>query len=163
MAGGDPADLEQAAPIFADLAGNTTHMGQVGAGQITKMVNQTIVGAGFVVMAEALRLAEASGIDAARLPAALAGGFADSALLQRVYPQMQARAFDPPLGYARQLLKDLKAVAEYARTLDLSLPMAELACRRYAEYVAGGNELADSASIIRLYEAANEIRTQNKG
>jgi 3-hydroxyisobutyrate dehydrogenase len=152
MAGGEEADMACAAPVFADVAANVTRMGPVGAGQVSKIVNQAIVGAGFVAMAEALRLAEVAGIDAAALPACLAGGFADSALLQRIYPNMQQRAFDPPLGYARQLLKDLKSVTEYAQGLDLALPMVELACRRYAEYVGRGNDLADSTSIIRLYE-----------
>ena len=100
---------------------NVTHMGPVGAGQTTKIINQAIVGTGYVLMAEALMLAEAAGIDAARLPQCLAGGHADSSLLQRLYPQMQARAFEPPSSYARQLLKDLKAVSAFSRDLGLDL------------------------------------------
>ena len=53
------------------------------------------------------------------LPAALAGGFADGKLLQLLYPQMHARAFEPPTSYARQLLKDMKAVKEFAHDLGL--------------------------------------------
>ncbi|MBV9782650.1 MAG: NAD(P)-dependent oxidoreductase [Acidisphaera sp.] len=155
MLGAEPEDMAHAAPVLADLASNVTRMGGVGAGQLTKLVNQAIVGSGFVLMAEALRLAEAAGIDAAAMPGCLAGGLADSALLQRIYPQMQARAFDPPLSYARQLLKDMKAVTGAAQALDLTLPMVETACRRYADYVGLGNELVDSASIIRLYEAGS--------
>ncbi|MBU6497470.1 MAG: NAD(P)-dependent oxidoreductase [Rhodospirillales bacterium] len=152
MAGGGAADLARAAPVLADLAANLTHMGATGAGQTAKMINQVLVGTGFVLMAEALRLAEASGIDAARLPDCLAGGLADSALLQRIYRQMQQRAFEPPASRAEVLLKDLAAASDFARGLDLALPMLELAARRYGDHVAAGHGQQDSAAILRLYE-----------
>jgi 3-hydroxyisobutyrate dehydrogenase len=151
MAGGDPADIAAIADLMKDMAGNFTHMGPVGAGQTTKIINQTIVGAGFVLMAEAVALAKASGIDAKRLPACLSGGFADSALLQRIYPQMLERRFDPPLSYARQLLKDLKAVKEFAHGLGLELPLVAAATERYVEHCVSGGEMRDSASIVDLY------------
>jgi 3-hydroxyisobutyrate dehydrogenase len=135
-----------------DLAANFTHMGPAGAGQTTKVINQAIVGTGFVLMAEALALAERAGIDAARLPECLAGGFADSSLLRRIYPQMQERRFEPPLSYARQLLKDLKFVKAFAHAHGLDLPVVEAAAAQYAAYVGAGNEMVDSASILRLYE-----------
>jgi 3-hydroxyisobutyrate dehydrogenase len=152
MAGGAPADIRAVMAVMADLAGNFTRMGDVGAGQTTKMINQAIVGAGFVVMAEALALAERSGIDAAALPDCLAGGFAESALLKRIYPQMQARAFDPPKGYSRQLLKDLHALSDFSTGLGLNLPMAEVALAQYQSHVDDGNGERDAASIIDRYE-----------
>jgi 3-hydroxyisobutyrate dehydrogenase len=151
MAGGTPEDVATIAPVMQDLAANFTHMGPSGAGQTTKMINQAIVGSTYVVMAEALMMAEAAGIDAARLPACLAGGHADGTLLQVLYPQMQARAFDPPRAYARQLLKDLKAVKEFAHGLQLELPMVELAQQRYADFVEAGNAMQDPASIVNFY------------
>jgi 3-hydroxyisobutyrate dehydrogenase len=153
MAGGAPAEIERARPVMQDLAGNFTAMGPPGAGQTTKVLNQAIVGTGYVLMAEALILAEKAGIDAARLPECLAGGHADSTLLKKLYPQMQRRDFAPPLSYARQLLKDMKFVQEFAHGLGLDLPVVEAAVRQYADYVGRGNEMADSASIVRLYEA----------
>jgi 3-hydroxyisobutyrate dehydrogenase len=152
MAGGAAADIEAVRSVMQDLAANFTHMGPAGAGQTTKVINQAIVGAGFVVMAEALALAERAGIDAARLPECLAGGFADSSLLRRIYPQMQERRFEPPLSYARQLLKDMKFVKEFAHAHGLDLPVVETAAAQYAAYVGAGNEMVDSASIVRLYE-----------
>jgi 3-hydroxyisobutyrate dehydrogenase len=152
MAGGAPDDFALARPLLEQMAGNVTLMGPVGAGQTTKIVNQAIVGTGYVVMAEALMLAEAAGIDAARLPQCLAGGHADSSLLQRLYPQMQQRAFEPPSSYARQLLKDLKAVSAFARGLGLDLRVIEQGVQRYADYVALGHEMSDSAAVVKLYE-----------
>ncbi|HZF75225.1 MAG TPA: NAD(P)-dependent oxidoreductase [Acetobacteraceae bacterium] len=151
MAGGEPEEVERAGAVLRDLAGRITRMGPVGAGQTTKMVNQLIVGTGFVVMAEAIAMAEAAGLDAAAIPACLAGGFADSELLRRLYPQMQARAFDPPASYARQLLKDMRAVQGFARSLGAELPVMEAAAQRFIDFVTPGNEMVDSAAILRTY------------
>jgi 3-hydroxyisobutyrate dehydrogenase len=151
MAGGEEAEVAHALPVLHDLAGNVTRMGPVGAGQTTKVINQAIVGTGFVLMAEALALAEAAGIDAAALPACLRGGFADSELLRRIYPQMQERRFDPPASYARQLLKDMKAVRAFAAELGADLPVVEAAIARFACFVERGNEMVDSAAVLRLY------------
>jgi 3-hydroxyisobutyrate dehydrogenase len=152
MAGGEEGDIEQARAVLADLAANFTHMGPAGAGQRTKLINQAIVGAGYVLMAEALVMAEAAGVDAARLPDCLAGGAADSALLRTIFRQMQKRDFEPPKSYARQLLKDMKAVHEFADALGLALPVIEAAVERYASYVEAGNAMRDSASIVRAYD-----------
>ena len=103
---------------------------------------------------EALTLAEAAGVDARQLPQCLAGGHADSSLLKHLYPQMHARDFEPPRSYARQLLKDLKAVTAYAHELELSLPMLEAATRRYTDYVGQGNGMKDTASIVNSYRPA---------
>ncbi len=151
MAGGEEAEVARAGEVLRDLAVNITRMGPVGAGQTTKIINQAIVGTGFVLMAEALALAETAGIDAAALPACLKGGFADSELLRRIYTQMLQRHFDPPASYARQLLKDMKAVKAFAHEFGADLPLVETAARRFAEFVAQGNEMADSAAILRLY------------
>jgi 3-hydroxyisobutyrate dehydrogenase len=151
MAGADEADFEAALPVMRELGQNVTRMGPVGAGQTTKIINQAIVGTGYVVMAEALALAERAGIAADRLPTALAGGHADGRLLQVLYPQMQARAFEPPSSYARQLLKDMKAVKEFAHELDLAIPVVEQAGAQFAAHVANGYEMKDSASIAELY------------
>jgi 3-hydroxyisobutyrate dehydrogenase len=152
MAGGDATDIAAAQTVMADLSANFTHAGSTGAGQMAKVINQAIVGTTYVLMAEALMLAEAAGIDAARLPQCLAGGHADGSLLQQLYPRMQARAFEPPLAYARQLLKDMRGVQDEIRACGLALPVIEQAIAQHQAYVAQGNEMADPASIVQLYE-----------
>lgn len=152
MAGGNAESVSAVQPVMADLAANFTHVGASGAGQAAKVINQAIVGTTYVLMAEAVMLAEAAGIDAAKLPQCLAGGHADGALLQQLYPRMQARSFDPPLAYARQLLKDMLAVQSEIGRFGLDLPLIERAVEQHRAHVAGGNEMADPASIVRLYE-----------
>ncbi len=83
MAGGRTEDIEAVRPLMSDIAQRFTAMGPPGAGLAAKMINQMIVGCTHAVLAEALIVAEASGIDAARIPECLAGGHADGPLLQR--------------------------------------------------------------------------------
>jgi 3-hydroxyisobutyrate dehydrogenase len=151
MAGGDPADLERVRPLMADLAGQYTPMGPSGAGSTAKMINQLIVGCTHAVMAEAVVLAEAVGIDAARIPECLSGGYADSSMLQKLYPRIVARDFAPQ-GYARQLLKDLEMLSEFAGGLKSPMPMAGQALSLYRMLVHLGYSELDTAAIYKLYQ-----------
>ena len=153
MAGGEAEDIARAQPLFADIAGSFTHMGPPAAGMATKMLNQLIVGCGHAVMAEAVVLAEAAGIDAARLPACLAGGLGDSALLQKLYPRMQRREFAPQ-GYVRQLLKDLEMVHEYGAGLKAPMPMMSEALSLYRILAHQGHTELDTAAVLKVYDGA---------
>ena len=151
MAGGEPADIDRVRPLMADIAARFTHMGPAGSGLVAKMLNQLIVGCGHAVMAEALVLAEAAGIDASRLPECLAGGHADGTLLQKLYPRMVARDFRPQ-GYARQLLKDLEMVNEFAGGLKAPVPMTGEALSLYRLLVHLGHSELDTAALVKVYE-----------
>ncbi len=151
MAGGDEADIARVAPLMADVAGRFTHMGPSGSGLVAKMINQLIVGCTHAVMAEALVMAEAAGIDAARIPECLAGGYADSSLLQKVYPRMVKRDFAPQ-GYARQMLKDLEMLNELAGGMKVPLPMTGVAQQLYRMLVRLGHAELDAAALLKLYE-----------
>jgi len=151
MVGGEDADVDLARPVLEALAANLTHLGPLGMGQTAKIANQAIVGVGYVLMAEVLALVEAAGLDPKVLPGALAGGMADSTILQRIFPQQAARDFDPPRSYARQLDKDLLNVRRFLRGLGLELPLIEAAVERYHTY-AQAHPMADGASVSRLYE-----------
>ncbi len=151
MAGGEVADIERARPLFSDIAARFTHMGPTGAGMVAKMLNQLIVGCGHAVMAEALVLAESAGIDAAKLPECLAGGHADGSLLQKLYPRMVQRDF-APLGYARQLLKDLEMVNEFAAGLKAPTPMMGEALSLYRMLIHLGYAELDTGALLKLYD-----------
>lgn len=151
MAGGEAAEIARVQPLMADIAGRFTHVGPPGAGLVAKMINQLIVGCGYAVMAEALVLAEAAGIDAARIPDCLAGGHADGSLLQKLYPRMVKRDFAPQ-GYARQLLKDLEMVNELAGGMKAPVPMMGEALSLYRMLVHRGHSELDAAAVYKLYE-----------
>lgn len=155
MAGGSPDDIARVRPLMADIAAHFTHMGAVGSGLVAKMINQLIVGCGHAVLAEALLLAESAGIDAAGIPQCLAGGHADSTLLQKLYPRMARRDFAPQ-GYARQLLKDLEMVNAFAGGLKAPVPMAGEALSLYRMVVHNGYAELDTAAVFKLYETSTK-------
>ena len=126
MAGGDIADIERVRSYVLAMARRLTHMGPVGAGQTTKLCNQVIVGCAMTVLAEATRLAVNAGIDASKLPEALAGGFADSIPLQLFVPRMVQGIHSPPSGYISTMLKDLDTVVDVARDTSSPVPMSAL-------------------------------------
>lgn len=152
MIGGSDDVCTALMPLLKMTAGNITRMGELGAGQKTKILNQAIVGTNYVLMAELLATAHACGIDPTLLPGCLQGGMADSTILQRIFTQMSAEDFDPPRSYARQLNKDLKAVKNFVGDLQLDLPVLDKAIAQYGAYTEDGNELEDGASVSRLYE-----------
>jgi 3-hydroxyisobutyrate dehydrogenase len=151
MAGGEPADIGRITPLMGDVAARFTHVGPIGSGLVAKMINQLIVGCGHAVMAEAVLLAEAAGIDPARIPQCLAGGYADGTMLQRLYPRMVQRDFVPQ-GYARQLLKDLEMVHGLAGTLKTPAPMTAQALSLYRMLIHLGHAELDSGAVFKLYE-----------
>lgn len=154
MAGGDIAEIERARPYVLAMARRFTHMGPVGAGQMTKLCNQVIVGCAMAVLAEATRLAVNAGIDAKRLPEALAGGFADSIPLQLFVPRMAEGIHSPPLGHIATMLKDLDNVAEVARATSTPVPMASLAGQLFRLTKASRGEEADALEIYKLSAGA---------
>ncbi len=154
MAGGDEAVVERARPVLEAL-GQTTHMGPTGAGQATKLVNQALCLTNYCVVAEGLRLAEAYGVDARKIPAALAPGLANSAVLQVIFPRMVEGDF-APRGYARQILKDLEMLHEATRAQHLSMPMASLATTLFRMLVAQGKSELDGAAVVTLLPEPGE-------
>jgi 3-hydroxyisobutyrate dehydrogenase len=150
MAGGEERDVAEAEPALAAYAGRVTRMGPIGAGQTTKLINQVLVGTGFVAIAEAFRLARDAGVDAARIPACLAGGRADSRLLQEYLPHMAAGDMTVR-GRIDILVKDLDMVHELAREIGTPMPFTQLACELHRLMVARGHGAADNAAIIGLY------------
>src|SRR6201987_2561752 len=150
MAGGDAADIERIRPYVLAMARRLTHMGPIGAGQMTKLCNQVIVGCAMAVRAEATRRASNAGIDAGKLPEALAGGFADSIPLQLFVPRMVQGIHSPPMGHVATMLKDLDAVVAVAHHTSTPVPMAALAAQlfRLAKVSRGAD--ADALEIYKL-------------
>lgn len=148
MAGGETEDVATARPFIDAFARRCTHMGPLGAGQLTKLCNQMLVGCNVLVLAEVMALARRAGIDAARLPEALAGGFADSIPLQMTGPMMAGDETEPVRWRVRTLLKDLDTATATARQFDSATPLTTLAAERLRAHARPD---ADPATLIRLY------------
>jgi 3-hydroxyisobutyrate dehydrogenase-like beta-hydroxyacid dehydrogenase len=150
MAGGDAAEIERVRPVMAALSSRFTHMGPNGAGQTTKLCNQMIVGCNLAVIAEAVKLAQDSGVDAARLPDCLKGGFADSLPLQIFGRRMASGQYDPPLAASETMLKDLDTACDLARQTTTPMPMTSLASAIFRLLKAHGHGKEDPAALLGL-------------
>jgi len=155
MAGGPADTIESVTPVLRAFAARVTRMGEVGAGQTTKLANQAIVATTLAGLAEAFVLAKRSGIDTAALPSALQGGWADSVLLQTLWPRMVT----PPehaTGTVRVLLKDLDAIAELAEasaTIQRVLPEVR---RLLQDAVQRGMGDWDLSQVCRIGETESQ-------
>ncbi|MEM9625633.1 MAG: NAD(P)-dependent oxidoreductase [Pseudomonadota bacterium] len=155
MVGADDAVIARVLPVLSDL-GEPTHMGPIGAGQVTKMVNQVVVLNNFCILAEALALAEAGGVDATKIPSALGGGYAGSNMLQKIFPRMIERDY-APAGYLFQCMKDLDMVHDIARDLKVPTPMAHQAATLYRIMMSKGHGELDAISVLKLYDGGDGV------
>ncbi len=153
MVGGDKNVFQQAQPLWDSLASRATLMGPNGAGQATKMINQVLVSTGLAVLAEACGLAERAGIDAAKIPAALAGGRADSRQLQEMFPKMVASEFSIT-GRAALMVKDLELIHDLSRDLGAPLPVTAGVTELFRKMVADGLGERDNTEIVNFYRAS---------
>ena len=149
MAGGPRTHFEQAAAVMRAYAGNVTHMGPSGAGQATKLCNQTIVAATVVAIAEALGFAERNGIDVDKLALALAGGWADSKPLQ-VFAVRMIHAQAQSIGALSTMLKDVDNVIAAAQRSGAPMPLTASVQQTLRIAHAMGLGEAELSSVISV-------------
>jgi len=151
MVGGESQDLERVRPVLLNLGQRVTHMGGVGAGQVTKACNQMIVACNALVIAEVVALAERSGVDASLIAEALAGGFADSKPLQILAPQMAQNRFEPVKWHVRTLLKDLDTAVKFSREQGSATPISGLAAQLMRLHGSQGFLEKDPSTLVQMY------------
>ncbi len=153
MLGGAEADVECAKIALAHVAKNMTHMGGPGAGQTTKLINQVLCGLGFLAVAEATQLALDGGVDAEKIPQALKGGRADSALLQEYMPRFATKDYRRT-GRIDNMVKDLNMVNDLARQTGTSMPLTALCTEIHRMLTAAGLGGEDQAAVMEFFKGA---------
>ena len=152
MVGGRREVLERVRPLF-DLLGKTiVHIGDHGAGQVAKACNQIIMVSVLEAAAEALHLANAAGVDAAKVREALLGGSAQSRVLDLFGARMVARDFRPGVE-ARLHHKDFGLVLREAADLGVPLPISAQVWQQLNALMGRGMAHDDTASLLRVLEA----------
>jgi 2-hydroxy-3-oxopropionate reductase len=151
MAGGTPEDFERAREVMQHLAANYNLMGPSGAGQTVKLINQLFCGVLFQAVAEAVKLAEAGGVDAALIPAALAGGRADNRIMQEFMAKFAARDYTPT-GRIDNMLKDLDSLQTFAMKTKTPMPLTAQAVEINRLLCMAGLGSKDSAEAMRLLD-----------
>jgi 2-hydroxy-3-oxopropionate reductase len=154
MVGGKATALQKVMPVFKAMGKQIVHIGeQPGAGQIAKACNQIIIAETIVAVSEALRLAQASGVDPEKVREALLGGYANSRVLEIHGKRMLDNNYKP--GFKAALhRKDMKLALEQADLAHVTLPGAQYAMRCIERLIskAIGNSELDSSAIHLITE-----------
>ncbi|MFA6470429.1 MAG: 2-hydroxy-3-oxopropionate reductase [Candidatus Latescibacterota bacterium] len=159
---GGPDDLfNEAKPIFEALGKSAVLVGDTGAGQITKLVNQILVAIHLEAMGEALLLASKADVDPLKVYEAIKGGLAGSNVLNAKVPLVLARNFKP--GFKIRLhQKDLKNALEAADSLDLDLPVTAMVQDMITTLVREGKGEEDHGGILQVLEEMNGVQIRQK-
>lgn len=155
MAGGAAKDVEDAHTVLRHVASNYTHMGPVGAGQTTKLINQVLCGLGFLAVAEATQLALDAGVDAAKIPQALKGGRADSAILQEYMPRFVAKDYRRT-GRIDNMVKDLSGAQDLARRTNTAMPLTAACAEIHRMLTAAGLGGEDQAALMEFFRGPSK-------
>ncbi|EMS97295.1 2-hydroxy-3-oxopropionate reductase [Agrobacterium tumefaciens str. Cherry 2E-2-2] len=153
MAGGSETDVADAHRVLQHVASNYTHMGPCGAGQTTKLINQVLCGLNFLAVAEATQLALDAGVDAAKIPQALKGGRADSAILQEYMPRYVAKDYRRT-GRIDNMVKDLNGAQDLARRTNTAMPLTAVCAEVHRMLTAAGLGGEDQAALMEYFSGA---------
>jgi 2-hydroxy-3-oxopropionate reductase len=153
MVGGSEEAFARVKPCFEKMGKNIVHVGDNGAGQVAKSCNQVVVAVTIEAVAEALKLAEKSGVDGHKVREALLGGFAGSKILE-VHGKRMLEGDYKPGFMARLHRKDMGIVLDAAAKSGLDLPAATLATLHLDAVIKNGDGALDSAAIFRVLGAA---------
>lgn len=155
MAGGETQDVAEAHEVLRHVSANYTHMGPAGAGQTTKLVNQVLCALNFMAVAEATRLAIDAGVDVLKIPQALKGGRADSAILQEYLPRFATRDYRRT-GRIDNMVKDLNAAQDLARRTHTAMPLTAVCAEIHRLLTAAGLGGEDQAALMEFFQRNND-------
>jgi 2-hydroxy-3-oxopropionate reductase len=151
MIGGKASAVETAMPIFQTLGKNIVHVGEAGAGQVTKAANQMVVGTTIAIISEALVLAAKAGVDPAKVRQALLGGFAQSKILEAHGQKMLDRNFKP--GFRIRLHeKDMKIALATGSEYGVPLLVTGVVGQMMTAMKGMGNGDLDHSGLLTLIE-----------
>ncbi|MDE0961414.1 MAG: NAD(P)-dependent oxidoreductase [Planctomycetota bacterium] len=145
MVGGDQDAYDQVRPIFDLLGKQSILQGGHGAGQHTKMVNQTIIASTMIGICEGLVYARQSGLDPNRVLKSVSGGAAGSWSLTHLAPRILRGDLDPGF-YVEHFVKDMGMALDECDRMGIELRGLQLARQLYEEVVqSGGAKLGTQA------------------
>jgi len=161
MVGGSYDTFANVKPVLDCLGASVTLAGEVGAGNVTKLANQIIVGCNIAAMGEALVLATKAGLCPETVFNAIRGGLAGSTVLEAKAPMVYSRDFRP--GFRIGLHnKDLRNTLEAAEALDVPLPMTSLVQGMLVKLVNDGKGDLDHSGIVQFTEEAADTEVRRK-
>jgi 2-hydroxy-3-oxopropionate reductase len=161
MAGGDEAVFERVREVLGVLGSSVTLVGQIGAGNTTKLANQVVVALNIAAASEALVLARLAGVEPESVFAALRGGLAGSSVLDAKVPMMLDRDFSP--GFRIELhVKDLANALDTADVIDAPLPLTRSVLEMMRTLQESGHGGEDHSGLVQYYEELASTRIERR-
>ncbi|MDC4232475.1 2-hydroxy-3-oxopropionate reductase [Actinomyces sp. B33] len=151
MVGGDEQVFESVKDLLLTMGKSATYVGPLGAGNIAKLANQSIVAVNIAVLAEALVLTQKSGVDPASVVQAIRGGLAGSAVMEQKAEKMLNQEFSP--GFRINLhIKDLNNALATGAETDSYMPLTAIARQMMSSLKSHGFDGEDHSSLLRIYQ-----------
>ena len=157
MVGGKREVFEKVRPVLETMGKTIIYAGDVGNGQMLKLLNQIVVGIDMLAVAEAMALAKKAGIDMDKLFTVLSTGAANSFTVQYYMPKMMKSDYEPGFR-AAHLKKDLRYALETANKLGVPLPGTALTLELYNALVAKGLGDKGTQALLKLYYELSGIK-----
>lgn len=154
MVGGSREAFDAVLPLFQCMGKTIVHQGGAGAGQHTKMVNQTLVAASMIGICEALLYADAAGLDPTLVLQSVSSGAATSWSLVNLAPKIIAGDFAPGF-YVEHFIKDMRIALEEASRMKIALPGLALVSQLYSAVAAQGHHRSGTQALALALKTLN--------
>lgn len=156
MVGGDEKLFKKYYDLIKSMAGSVVRVGEIGAGNTTKLANQIIVALNIAALSEAFILCEKSEVDPQLVFEAIRGGLAGSTVMNAKAPMMIERNFEP--GFRIELhIKDLQNALDTSHAINASLPLTAQIMEILQTLKTDGKGAKDHSAILNYYEKMNNI------
>lgn len=161
MVGGKKEVFDAYQELMLTMGSSATYVGEVGAGNVTKLANQMIVAVNIAAVSEAFALATKAGVDPQLVFEAIKGGLAGSNVMNQKAPKILSRNFDP--GFRIELhMKDLQNALDTAHEINVSVPFTSQLMEIMQSLKIHGMEKEDHSAIAKYYESINGLTIESK-
>jgi len=159
MVGGDSQTFDTVKPILEKMGASVVLVGDIGAGNVTKLANQIIVALNIAAVSEAFVLASKAGVDPVKVLDAIKGGLAGSAVMNAKVPMILDGNFKP--GFRIELhIKDLQNALDTGHNLNVPLPLTANVMETLQALAVDGMKANDHSAIVRFYEKLAQIEVR---
>jgi 2-hydroxy-3-oxopropionate reductase len=159
MVGGDKAAFEKVKPLLEKMGSSVVLVGDVGAGNVTKLANQIVVALNIAAVSEAFVLATKAGVNPQAVFDAIKGGLAGSTVMNAKVPMILDGNFKP--GFRIELhIKDLQNALDTAHNLNVPIPLTAGVMETLQALRVDGHAASDHSAIVRYYEKLAKIEVR---
>ena len=162
MIGGDTDTVKDLEPVFQILGAKWVRQGGPGAGQHTKMVNQTLIASGMIAVSEGLLYGYKAGLDLETVMESVGSAAAGSWSLSNLGTRMMAGNFDPGF-FVEHFIKDMGIALDEARRMGLALPGLAMAHQLYLALASQGHEKSGTQALILALGKLSNVDWENRG